>query len=124
PTGGIALLAACSSGAVCNEVAAAYKIAVPTSKPQLICGEDPPTIQRFGETEIVPWDKSNIWSALPAKDDVVAQCVRLAACEAQKKGRLEGDPAIECQRRPSKFATACATKKFCDEVLSCAKEAP
>lgn len=122
PTGGIALMASCSSGAACNELAAAYKIAVPTSKPELFCGDDPPTIERFREVEVIPWAKSKIWSALPAKDDAVAQCVRLAACEAQKTGKLDGDPAIECQKSPGKFPIRCATEKFCDDVLACAQK--
>ncbi len=125
PTGGFALVAHCPSGIDCNRVAAAYKIVVPTSRPEVVCGKPPPTISvgpgaSVLEFEVgpqglsIPREKN-----LPGKDDVVSQCVRLAACKAERDKKLEGDPAIACQKRPSDFKPACALKFPCSAVLAC-----
>lgn len=125
PTGGFALIAHCPSGLDCNRVAAAYKIVVPTSRPEVVCGKPPPTISvgpgasvlefELGPQGLrVPTEKN-----LPGKDDVVSQCVRLAACKAERDKKLEGDPAIQCQKRPSDFKPSCALKSPCSAVLAC-----
>jgi hypothetical protein len=116
PTGGVALFAECNSAEACQQAAAAYKVVVPTSQPELVCG-DAPTLGEVSEVFVLTGNNQN---DLPARDNVIQQCVRLAACKARRDGKLEGDPAIECQRRPSSFPLACARKASCDEVLACA----
>lgn len=129
PTGGFALGARCSNGAECNQVAAAYKTVVPTSKPEVVCGKLPDTTQLGPGAGVFEWDLTPgkglhrpLEKNLPAKDDAVSQCVRLAACKAARDRKLDGDPAIECQKKPSNFKIACALKSTCADVLACTGE--
>jgi hypothetical protein len=127
PTKGIALAAHCKPGKHCNQLAAAYKTVVPTSKPELVCGKPPPTVTLSSGAAVIelvptPPDGELRFSPennLPTKTDVVAQCVRLAACKAERDKKLEGDPAIECQKKPTAFKVACAFEKSCKAVLAC-----
>ena len=125
PTGGFALVAHCPDGLACNRVAAAYKIVVPTSRPEVVCGKPPPTISVGPGASVLEFEPGPKGLAvareknLPGKDDVVSQCVRLAACKAERDKKLEGDPAIQCQKRPSDFKPSCALKFPCSAVLAC-----
>ncbi len=121
PTNGVALIAECASADTCMQVAAAYKIVVPTSKPEVVCGKAP-TLGEGWPTIVIGPDEP-LKERLPPKENVIQQCVRLAACQARKDGKLDGDPAIECQRRPSSFQLRCSFKQSCDEVLSCVEKA-
>ncbi len=91
---------------------------VPTSQPELVCGETP-TLGEVSEVFVMTGVAKN---DLPSRENVIQQCVRLAACKARRDGKLEGDPAIECQRRPSSFPLACSRKASCDDVLACAEK--
>lgn len=123
PTKGVALVARCNDTKTCTQFAAAYRTVVPTSKPEVLCGKattlgadvDGPRVLNFdaGET---------LQGSLPAKDNVIGQCVRLAACQAERDKKLEGDPAIACQKKPSTFKLACAAKFPCHAVLSCVEQ--
>jgi hypothetical protein len=125
PTGGFALVAHCPDGLACNRVAAVYKTVVPTSRPEVVCGKPPPTISVGPGASVLEFELGPQGLAisreknLPGKDDVVSQCVRLAACKAERDKRLEGDPAIQCQKRPSDFKPSCALKFPCSAVLAC-----
>jgi hypothetical protein len=116
PTGGVALYAECNTAEACQRAAAAYKVVVPTSQPELVCGDTP----TLGEVSEVSLMTGLVKNDLPSRDNVIQQCVRLAACRARRDGKLEGDPAIECQRKPSSFPLACSRKASCEEVLACA----
>ncbi len=120
PTKGVALVASCNSAETCMQVAAVYKIVVPTSHPEVICGGSESVLGMGADSIVVRGLPSE---DLPKKENVIQQCVRLAACQAHRAGKLEGDPAIECQKKPSKFALRCALKETCDGVLSCAEKA-
>ena len=117
PTKGAALVAECTRADTCMQVAAAYKTVVPTSHPVVTCGPTPTLGQNIAPGSI------GVSSApsgdLPTKENVVQQCVRLAACTAHRDGKLDGDPAIACQKKPSTFQLRCALKASCDDVLSC-----
>ncbi len=117
PTNGVALIAECASADTCMQVAAAYKIVVPTSKPEVVCGKAP-TLGEGWATIVIGPDEP-LKERLPPKDNIIQQCVRLAACQARKDGKLDGDPAIECQRKPSSFQLRCSFKESCDDVISC-----
>ena len=120
PTKGVALLAECNDAKTCMQFAAAYKTVVPTSRPEPICGKAPtigedvtgPMVLIFGDP---------LESSLPAKEDAVSKCVRLAACQAARDKKLEGDPAIDCQKKPSSFKLECAMKFPCSKVLACSE---
>jgi hypothetical protein len=126
-TAGIALVAHCTSGDTCNQVAAAFKTVVPTSKPEVVCAKSPPGIDATAGAFVLDWDlipgqdmHPSIAKTLPAEGDAVSQCVRLAACKAARDHELDGDPAVACQKKPTDFRLACAQKKTCGEVLACA----
>ncbi len=120
PTKGVALVAQCTDTKTCTQFAAAYRTVVPTSKPELVCSKattlgaevDAPAVLNYDAPEVLK-------GSLPAKDNVVGECVRLAACQAERDKKLEGDPAIACQKKPSTFKLACAAKYPCSAVLSC-----
>lgn len=116
PTKGVALVAECNGADTCNQIAAVYKLVVPTSHPEVICGKTP-TLGEDVSTHVFTDP------ALPSKENVVQQCVRLAACQARRDGKLDGDPAIECQRRPSNFQLRCSFKETCEAVMSCVDKA-
>lgn len=123
PTKGVALIATCNDTKTCTQFAAAYRTVVPTSKPEVLCGKattlgadvDGPRVLEFDAGEILK-------ASLPAKDNVIGQCVRLAACQAERDKKLDGDPAIACQKKPSTFKLACAAKYPCSAVLSCLEQ--
>jgi hypothetical protein len=124
PTKGVALVAQCSAE-TCMRFGAAYKTVVPTSHPEVVCGKVPtvgaPVTSANGTDQIVPFGSPDpAKAALPEKTDIVGQCVRLAACQAAKDFKLDGDPAIECQKHPGPFKLACAAKASCEQVLECA----
>jgi hypothetical protein len=125
-TGAYALFAFCETGALCNQVAAAYKTVVPTSKPELYCGDPPSNYTVLPAAPILHWQMTgsqiDLAGSVPDKKDTVGQCVRLAACRAATDFKLDGDPAIDCQKKPSTFKLACAQKPACADVLSCAAE--
>jgi len=123
PTKGVALVATCNDTKTCTQFAAAYRTVVPTSKPEVLCGNattlgagvDGPPVLAFDAGEILQ-------ASLPTKDNVIGQCVRLAACQAELHKKLDGDPAIACQKKPSTFKLACAAKYPCSAVLSCMEQ--
>jgi len=121
PTKGVALVAECSDAKSCIRFAAAYKTVVPTSKPEIVCGEATRIGPRVPGPAVVDVDNADPLSvSLPAKGDTVSQCVRLAACRAARDKQLPGDPAVECQAKPSQFSIDCAKQASCAQVLSCA----
>jgi len=116
-TDGIMLVATCNDGGTCNRLAAMYKGIVRTAKPQLGCGKKVPNAAGEGTP-------TSVWSSadLPGKDDVIAQCARLAACMITVDRSTPGDPGIDCQRAPSHYKLACARKPNCADVIACTKE--
>jgi len=121
PTKGVALVADCNSADTCMQVAAVYKTVVPTSNPEVVCG-NAPTLGESVATFVFE-EGQPLKANLPPKDNVVQQCVRLAACQARRDGKLDGDPGIECQRKPSSFQLRCSFKDSCDDVMSCVGKA-
>jgi hypothetical protein len=123
PTKGVALVAKCNDTKTCTQFAAAYRTVVPTSKPEVLCGNattlgaevEGAGVLNFGVPEILQ-------GSLPEKGNVIGQCVRLAACQAARDKKLDGDPAIACQKKPSTFKLDCAAKFPCSAVLSCMGE--
>lgn len=123
PTKGVALIAKCNDTKTCTQFAAAYRTVVPTSKPEVICGNATTLGAEMDGPPVLAFDAGEILQAsLPKKDNVIGQCVRLAACQAARDKKLEGDPAIACQKKPSTFKLACAAKFPCSAVLSCMAE--
>jgi hypothetical protein len=122
PTKGVALIADCNLADTCMQVAAAYKTVVPTSHPEVVCGKSPSLGAELSMSPLLSVE-GIAKESLPKKDNVIQQCVRLASCQARHDGKLEGDPAIECQRRPSSFQLRCSLKASCDEVLACVSKA-
>jgi hypothetical protein len=115
----LALVASCADGGTCNQLAAMYKAIVRSSHPQVICGKVP----NVSSTPV----NSFSWAGspegnLPARGDVVAACARLSACMIATDRSTPGDPFLECQRAPSKFKTACATRHPCADVIACADQ--
>lgn len=111
-----ALVAKCNDGGTCNALAAMYKAIIRTSVPQVYCGSVPSLskapVHRFS------W-ATDPNANLPGKADTVALCARLNACMIATDRSTAGDPFVECQRGPSRFKTACATKYPCAEVMAC-----
>jgi hypothetical protein len=116
--GAKALVAVCGHGGTCNQVAQAYKKIVRSSKPTVYCG----TVPGLGrEANGVPmWLDGGPKANLPAHNDAISQCARLAACAILKDPSIPGDPGLECQRAPSGFKLACASKPTCAMVNDCA----
>ena len=120
PTKGVALVAHCNDTKTCTQFAAAYRTVVPTSKPEVLCGKATTLGAEVQGPPVLNFDAAEILKgSLPAKDNVIGQCVRLAACQAERDKKLDGDPAIACQKKPSTFKLACAAKYPCSAVLSC-----
>lgn len=123
PTKGVALVAKCTEAKTCTQFAAAYRTVVPTSKPEVLCGNATTLGAEVNGAPVLNFDAAEILQgSLPEKDNVIGQCVRLAACKAARDKRLDGDPAIACQKKPSTFKLACAAKFPCSAVLSCMGE--
>jgi len=118
PTKGVALLAECNDAKTCMQFAAAYKTVVPTSRPEPICGKAPTLGEDIAGPMVLDFP---LESSLPGKVDAVSKCVRLAACQAARDKKLAGDPAIDCQKKPSSFKLECAMKFPCSKVLACAE---
>lgn len=119
PTGGIALVAHCSTSKTCLRFAAAYRTVVPTAKLTLVCGANPNIGARLtGGKSVLP-ESGGIESILPDKKDTQSQCVRLAACKAARDFQLTGDETQQCMMKPGTFKLHCALKKTCDKVLAC-----
>jgi hypothetical protein len=123
PTKGVALVATCNDTKTCLQFAAAYRTVVPTSKPEVICGKATTLGAPIDGPRVLAYDAGEILQAsLPTKDNVIGQCVRLAACQAERDKKLDGDPAIACQKKPSTFKLACSAKFPCSAVLSCLEQ--
>lgn len=123
PTKGVALVAKCTETKTCTQFAAAYRTVVPTSKPEVLCGSATTLGAEISGPPVLNFDAAEILQgSLPEKDNVIGQCVRLAACKAARDKKLDGDPAIACQKKPSTFKLACAAKFPCSAVLSCMGE--
>lgn len=112
-----ALVATCSDGATCNDVAAMYRAIVRSgAAPQLKCGR--PEIIGDAPVGVFQWsadDREN----LPSASDDTALCARINACEIAVDRSVEGDPFLECRRDPGRFKLSCATRDPCIEVLDC-----
>ncbi|HNS96826.1 MAG TPA: hypothetical protein PLJ27_06550 [Polyangiaceae bacterium] len=113
-----ALVAHCGHGGTCNQVAKAYKRIVRSSKPTVYCGPVPGLGKPVSAVPL--WLDGGPKANLPQSGDVISQCARLAACALVKDQTIPGDPGLECQRAPSRFALACASKASCAEVNACA----
>jgi len=123
PTKGVALVAKCTETKTCLQFAAAYRTVVPTSKPEVLCGNATTLGAEIGNAAVLNFNAAEILQgSLPEKNDVIGQCVRLAACKAERDKKLDGDPAIACQKKPSTFKLNCAAKFPCNAVLSCMGE--
>ncbi len=117
-SGAKALVAVCGHGGTCNQVAQAYKKIVRSSKPTVYCGPVPGLGR---EANGVPmWLDGGPKANLPAHNDTISKCARLAACALSKDPSIPGDPGLECQRSPSRFQLACASKPTCALVNACA----
>lgn len=112
-----ALVATCSDGATCNDVAAMYRAIVRSgAAPQLKCGK-PETIDD-SPIGVFQWstdDREN----LPSASDEPALCARINACQIAVDRNVEGDPFLECRRDSGRFKLSCATRDPCIEVLDC-----
>jgi hypothetical protein len=115
--GNVALIAMCAHGGTCNDLAAAYKAIVRSSNPQIFCGSVPGLL---GILSTQNGPSTNPSSDLPARDDVISQCARLAACQIKADPSTPGDPGLDCQKRPAGFKLACSFKSTCAEVQACA----
>ena len=107
----------CKEGVTCKRLAAAYKTVVPTSQPELFCGEVP-TLGELQPSKVIPHPKP-FRELLPAPHDTLGKCVRLAACRASLAGKLEGNPVLECTKKPAAFQLSCASEFPCAAVLAC-----
>jgi hypothetical protein len=120
PTKGVALVAKCNDTKTCTQFAAAYRTVVPTSKPEVLCGSATTLGAELNGPQLLAFDSGEIVkAALPTESDVIGKCVRLAACQAERDKKLDGDPALACQKKPSAFKLDCAAKFPCSAVLSC-----
>jgi hypothetical protein len=117
-----ALVAHCQDGVTCNKLAAMYKFVVPGGRPQLFCGAKIPSIQGVGATVVKLTPFGGADAKLPDKKNVIGQCARLHACSRTLDHSTDDDLGLKCQRGPSKFKLACASKKSCAEVVSCMKD--
>lgn len=115
----LALVAECNDGGTCNALAAMYKAIIRTSVPQVYCGAVPGLSK--GPVYGFSW-AGDPNANLPARADTVALCARLNACMIAIDRNTPGDPFVECQRGPSKFKTACATRYPCAEVMACVEK--
>jgi hypothetical protein len=118
-----ALVASCSDGATCNQVAAMYKSVVRSSTPQVVCGPASGIKGISGDAISVSWGadpKDN----MPPAGDREADCARLNACWTTYRPDTPGDPFLDCQGGKAKFDLACASRYPCSEVLSCAGAPP
>jgi hypothetical protein len=111
-----ALVATCKDGGTCNQLAAMYKAIVRSSAPQVHCGGIPglPAVPVHAFT----WAEAPQGN-LPGAKDTIGLCARLNACEIATDRSTPGDPFVECQKAPSRFKTACATRYPCVEVMAC-----
>jgi hypothetical protein len=117
PSKGVALVAQCREGVTCKHLAAAYKTVLPTSSPELFCGAVP-VVGALRPSQVLD-PTAPLRSQLPRPNDLVGQCVRLAACRAAVTGRLDGDPASDCKKNPRSFPLKCAKEFPCAAVLAC-----
>jgi len=117
PTGAVALVARCKEGVTCKRLAAAYKTVVPTSEPELFCGQTP-TLGELRPSQVITHAKP-LKSQLPGPQDTLGKCVRIAACQAALAGKLSGDPVLDCQKKPTTFPLECAREFPCAAVLAC-----
>jgi hypothetical protein len=118
-TSSLALIGRCKDSATCHKLAAMYQAVVPTSKPQLACG-DPP-FGTFDQASAENMTRASLAAALPDGSDTISQCARLAACRIASEPGVKGDPALECQKAPAKFKLSCASRRSCSDVVACSK---
>lgn len=113
----MALVATCGDGSTCNRLAAMYKAVVKSSNPQVLCGALPAT---FGVAKKqITMISGNPASNVPVASDIIGMCARLAACTIATKPDTTDDVGIACQKAPTSFKTACATRYPCAEVMAC-----
>ena len=115
-----ALVATCSDGTTCNQIAAMYKAVVRSSKPQLVCGT-PPGIS--GDPVSFSWaadPKDN----LPPTGNAEAECARVSACTLTYRPETPGDPLLACQKGATDFKIGCASRYPCSEVIACTGALP
>jgi hypothetical protein len=118
-----ALVAECSDGTTCNQVAAMYKSVVRSSSPQVVCGAASGIKGISGDAISVSWGvdpKDN----MPPAGDRDAACARLSACWTTYRPDTPGDPFLDCQGGKAKFDLACASRYPCSDVLACAGAPP
>lgn len=113
------LVANCADGVTCNHLAAMYKSIVKSSNPQAFCGDIPPHLGPIRKR--VNLMAGGPLANLPASNDVISKCARLAACTVADRTDTTDDVGIACQKSPSSFKTDCASRYPCAEVLACAK---
>jgi len=113
-----ALLAHCADGDTCNRLAAMYRAVVPSSRPQVMCGEVP-NLKGSPVRVLIPQPGVGNDDGLPTSADIVAQCARIGVCRIHTDPSTPGDPGIECQKAPSKFKLSCASRTPCSAVVSC-----
>jgi len=116
-----ALVAHCQDGVTCNKLAAMYKFVVPGGRPQLFCGSKIPGIRGVGATVVKLTPFAGTDAKIPDKKNVIGQCARLHACSRTLDHSTEDDLGLKCQRAPSKFKLACASKTSCADVVACMK---
>jgi hypothetical protein len=111
------LLAYCHDGATCNELAAMYKTTVPSSRPEVYCGKK----WDQGSTPPAFRSRQSLEAQAKAKleDEASSMCARIGICKKQQNPAREGDPGVDCQRKPSEAKYKCGQKATCEEVLKC-----
>lgn len=116
------LIGKCQDGGTCNKLAAMYKGIVKGSQSQPVCGSLQMDLSQATFKKPMLRDLGVPQNSLPSSSDVPAQCARLQACSVamdppSKAGKE--NIGFDCQKAPSKFKTACATKYPCAEVMKC-----
>ena len=113
PAKAMTIVGFAANGGTCNKLAAMYKAVVPSSNPQLFCGE-PKGVAKGRTVDLAGWRALLI--------DPMSKCTRLASCMFATDPATPGDPGLECQKAPHTFKTDCAMKDSCAEVVACAKK--
>jgi hypothetical protein len=109
----VQLIASCRVGTTCNRLAATYKAVVPSSKPQVYCGEVP---------GVKAQGRAIIEATIPAAGaEAIEKCARIGVCMRAMDPSGSGDPGLECQKSPTSFKLDCASKPTCADVVNCAK---
>jgi hypothetical protein len=98
------------------------KAIVAGSMSQPVCGKLPMDLSPATRKKPVLRELGNPQNSLPDSKDVPGQCARLQACSVAMDPPTKAGKekiGLDCQKSPSSFKTACATKYPCAEVMKC-----